>query len=134
MLGELQHTEKFWSGLQHLRSRGCCCRSTRSRSSRQERAAGFAAFIAAAQQHGVAVELLLGEPTWIEPSMRQPRHPGQEPCRLKFAGLHLDIEPHQLYKKEPLTRTQFDNWVDTLHAAAAHRRADRGRRAPALLH
>jgi hypothetical protein len=75
-------------------------------------------FLDNASSKGVSVELLLGEPSWIEEKNR--------PNLIKlidslhgfsFAGLHLDIEPDQIYK-QPLTRDQFDNWVMTMQAAA----------------
>lgn len=75
-------------------------------------------FLDNASSKGVAVELLLGEPSWIEEENR--------PSLIKlidslhgfsFAGLHLDIEPDQIYK-QPLTRNQFDSWVMTMQEAA----------------
>lgn len=75
-------------------------------------------FLDNASSKGVAVELLLGEPSWIEPKSRP------ELIKLikglqgfSFAGLHLDIEPDQIYK-QPLSRGQFDNWVLTMQEAA----------------
>ncbi len=75
-------------------------------------------FLDNAKSKGVAVELLLGEPSWIEPSKRQNLIDLINSLRgFDFAGLHLDIEPDQLYK-QPLKHTQFDAWVQTLQAAA----------------
>jgi hypothetical protein len=76
------------------------------------------AFLSNAQIHGVAVELLLGEPSWIESEHRQKLVDLISSLRgFDFAGLHLDIEPDQLYK-QPLSRAQFDSWVQTMVTAA----------------
>ena len=121
MLAQLQHTEKFWSGLQHLAiSRLLLSLNAQQIEQAKGQPGSLETFIEAAQQHGVAVELLLGEPSWIEPQHRDELITLIKSLRaIPFAGLHLDIEPHQLYKKEPLTKTQFDNWIGTLRAAAA---------------
>lgn len=76
------------------------------------------AFIDKASRKGVAVELLLGEPSWIEEKNRPKLIKLIGSLQgLAFAGLHLDIEPDQIYK-QPLSRAQFDNWVQTMLEAA----------------
>lgn len=75
-------------------------------------------FLDRANGKGVAVELLLGEPSWIEQKNRPKLIQLIDSLHgLAFAGLHLDIEPDQIYP-QPLTRTQFNNWILTLQAAA----------------
>lgn len=75
-------------------------------------------FLDTARSKGVSVELLLGEPSWIEEKNRP------NLIRLidslhgfAFAGLHLDIEPDQIYK-QPLTQAQFNDWIATITQAA----------------
>jgi outer membrane protein TolC len=81
--------------------------------------ASMTAFLDAARNHGVAVELLLGEPTWIVPSNRIRLVEIIRSLRaFKFSGLHLDIEPDQIYS-QPLTQSQFNNWMAVYQAASA---------------
>lgn len=75
-------------------------------------------FLSKARDRDVAVELLLGEPSWIEATQRQDLiHVILSLRGFEFSGLHLDIEPDQIYA-QPLTRAQFNDWVLTLCAAA----------------
>ena len=75
-------------------------------------------FLDAAKHHGMTVELLLGEPSWIEPAQRPKLVAIINGLRgFDFAGLNLDIEPDQIYK-QPLDQAQFDNWMETLRSAA----------------
>lgn len=75
-------------------------------------------FLDAAKHHGMTVELLLGEPSWIEPAQRPKLVAIINNLRgFDFAGLNLDIEPDQIYK-QPLDQAQFDNWMETLRSAA----------------
>ena len=54
-------------------------------------------FLETANDRGVRVDLLLGEPLWILPSHRQDLLTIiQQMADLPFAGLHLDLEPNQL--------------------------------------
>lgn len=54
-------------------------------------------FIEVAHRHGVAVELLLGEPTWILPGHRRDLLAVVQSLKaFAFDGLHLDMEPNQL--------------------------------------
>lgn len=81
-------------------------------------AADLAGFLADAQSHGVAVELLLGDPHWIEPDQRGKLVAIVQSLRgFAFAGLDLDIEPDQLFA-QPLRRSDFEAWAQTLTAAA----------------
>ncbi|MGH8506647.1 MAG: TolC family protein [Stenotrophobium sp.] len=84
----------------------------------QARPEELQAFLSNARAHGVAVDLLLGEPSWIEPEHRQELlNIIGSLSAFNFSGLHLDIEPDQIYR-QPLSRTQFDDWVATLTDAA----------------
>ncbi len=57
-------------------------------------------FIEEMAGHGIAVELLLGEPLWILPRYRQELLEIIEGLgSLSFTGLHLDLEPGQLNQK-----------------------------------
>jgi len=54
-------------------------------------------FIGEAHQRGIAVELLLGEPTWILPGKRRDLMAIVQALEaLPFDGLHLDLEPNQM--------------------------------------
>lgn len=54
-------------------------------------------FIADAHQRGIAVELLLGEPSWILPGKRRDLMAIVQALEaLPFDGLHLDLEPNQM--------------------------------------
>ena len=54
-------------------------------------------FVEVAHRHGVAVELLLGEPTWILPGHRRDLLAVLQSLKaFAFDGLHLDMEPNQL--------------------------------------
>lgn len=54
-------------------------------------------FLAAAKQHGIRVELLLGEPVWILPQYRSALVDLIETfAAFPFEGIHLDLEPDQL--------------------------------------
>ena len=56
------------------------------------------AFISDAARHGVPVELLLGEPSWILPDRRSDLVTIVEQVRdVPFAGIELDMEPDQLH-------------------------------------
>ncbi len=63
-------------------------------------AARFNAFIAQAAAHGVRVELLLGDPSWIvangSPSLERIF---KTLAPLHFAGVHLDLEPNEVHAK-----------------------------------
>lgn len=74
-------------------------------------------FLATASQHGVKVELLLGDPSWIEPAQRPKLVAIVQGLQgFGFAGLNLDIEPDQIYKQ--IDQKHFDDWMETLRAAA----------------
>jgi len=75
-------------------------------------------FIATAHQHGIRVELLLGDPHWLLPELR----PDLlaiigDLAELRFDGLHLDIEPDQLEPKPPRPML-IDEWLETFRQAA----------------
>jgi hypothetical protein len=78
-------------------------------------AAEFNAMIAQGRKHGVAFELLLGDPSWISPSgeasleaiLRRLR-------RLQFAGLNLDLEPNEV-QGQPI-RTVLAHLVTVMRA------------------
>ena len=75
-------------------------------------------FLRNAHKHNVAVELLLGDPSWIESAHRKQLVDLIKSLNgFEFSGLHLDIEPDQIYH-QPLSRSQFNNWVKTMVAAA----------------
>jgi hypothetical protein len=55
------------------------------------------AFLDEARQRGIAVNLLVGEPSWILPEYRRDLlNLVQELSVFEFSGLHLDLEPNQL--------------------------------------
>jgi hypothetical protein len=59
--------------------------------------ATFNALIAQAAQHGVRVELLLGDPSWILPSGTGSLESILHDLRgVRFTGLNLDLEPNQV--------------------------------------
>jgi hypothetical protein len=78
-------------------------------------AASMNAIIAEAAQHGVRVELLLGDPSWIPPSgiasLERILH---QLRRVKFAALDLDLEPNEL--KGVSTVVAFEELVNSMHA------------------
>jgi len=60
-------------------------------------AAEMNALIAAAASHGVRIELLLGDPSWIVPSGYESLTGILHALRaVRFAGLDLDLEPNEL--------------------------------------
>ena len=72
-------------------------------------------FIEQAREQGIDVELLLGEPTWILPGVRQELLAIiQQLQDLPFSGLHLDLEPEQLEFDYEEVATEF---LHTLRAA-----------------
>jgi outer membrane protein TolC len=118
-LVDRQGDEKLWQGLRTIPiNRLLLAMNGQQISEAQVHPDKLRSFIAAAKQHGVAVELLLGEPSWIEAAQRPKLVAIIDGLRgLPFDGLNLDIEPDQLYK-QPITMAQFDAWMETLHAAA----------------
>ncbi|MGH8462187.1 MAG: TolC family protein [Stenotrophobium sp.] len=114
-----QFQPTFWSLLQRLTiSRLMISLNATQIQAAQTRPQELRAFLSNARKHDVAVDLLLGEPSWIEPAHRQELLNIIDSLRaFDFAGLHLDIEPDQIYR-QPLSRAQFDDWVATLAAAA----------------
>jgi len=59
--------------------------------------ATFNAFVADAARHGVGVELLLGDPSWIAPSGIPSLEAILHRLRaVRFAGLNLDLEPNEV--------------------------------------
>lgn len=119
LVSQLQNRDRFWRTLDRLGIRRLLvsldAAQIREVKARPETLAGF---LQNARKRGVAVELLLGEPTWIEARNRPDLvELVSSLWDFSFDGLHLDIEPDQIYK-QPLTREQFDNWVKTMAAAA----------------
>ena len=113
------HSDKFWQGLQAIPvNRLLLALNAQQIGAAQAQPQALHEFIDTARQHGVAVELLLGEPSWIEPAQR-PKLVGiiNSLRGFDFAGLNLDIEPDQLYK-QPIDQAQYNAWMDTLRAAA----------------
>lgn len=73
----------------------------------------------AAHTQGLKVNLLLGDPHWIEPAGRgQLLGLIQRFAGLPFDGLHLDLEVEQLGWPVPDQRVQ--DWLQTLREAKAH--------------
>jgi hypothetical protein len=63
----------------------------------QQNVAPLRAALDSAHEHGLMVELLLGEPSWLLPAHRDELLKIVQDLRaLPFDGLHLDIEPDQL--------------------------------------
>jgi hypothetical protein len=114
-----QQNQKFWQGLKTIPvNRLLLSLDAKQIEEAQSQPQRLQGFLDAAKQHGVAVELLLGDPSWIETAQRGKLTAIIDSLRrFDFAGLNLDIEPDQLYK-QPLTQPQFDAWVETLRAAA----------------
>ena len=120
--GELiagQQDEKYW---QELRNAGVnrllLALNAQQIADAQMQPQKLRGFLDAARRHETPVELLLGEPSWIEPAQRARLVAIVASLRgFDFAGLNLDIEPDQIYK-QPLTQAQFDNWMETLRSAA----------------
>jgi outer membrane protein TolC len=119
LFGRLQNRERYWKFLQRLSiDRLLVSLDAAQIAELRQRPAPLTGFLQNARRRGVKVELLLGEPSWIEPK-------GREALveliaglwDFPFDGLHLDIEPDQIYK-QPLSREQFDNWVRSMTAAA----------------
>lgn len=110
----------FWSGLRRL----SITRLLLSLDAAQIKAAHTQPallndFLDQARARGVAVELLLGEASWIDVAHRADLFRIIQDLReFRFDGLHLDIEPDQIYR-QPLSRAQFEAWVTTLTEAAA---------------
>lgn len=114
-----RNDEKFWQGLQGIPiNRLLLSLNSEQISQAQAQPQALRGFLQAAHRHGVSVELLLGDPSWIQPEHRAKLVSIIDSLRgFDFAGLDLDIEPDQLYK-EPLSQAQFGDWMDTLRAAA----------------
>ncbi|WP_162932119.1 TolC family protein [Solimonas sp. K1W22B-7] len=119
LIGKQQNRDRFWKLLQRL-SIDRLLVSLDAAQIREFRArpAPLSGFLQNARKRGVKVELLLGDAGWIEPKGRE------QLVELisglwdfPFDGLHLDIEPDQVYR-QPLGREQFDNWVKSMQAAA----------------
>jgi hypothetical protein len=78
----------------------------------------LADWLVARRDQGLRVEVLLGEPLWLLPAER-PRLVTiiRALAGLPFAGLHLDIEPHQL-SADRLTEIDAEaEWLATVRAA-----------------
>ncbi len=119
ILQAMQYTEKFWNGLTDISVDRILLALNSAQineaSSNPER---IKSFISKASEYDIKVELLLGEPTWIEPENRE-KLTGiiHALSSIDFSGLHLDIEPNQQYRL-PLNKEQFDKWLMTMAAAA----------------
>ncbi|PID76428.1 MAG: hypothetical protein CSB24_06690 [Deltaproteobacteria bacterium] len=76
-------------------------------------------FLQEAAANGLAIELLLGEPSWILPEHR-PRLLLiiQQLQQFNFAGLHLDLEPNQLDEKRYGTSYLLAQLLRTVEEAA----------------
>lgn len=83
-------------------------------SARQE----LADWLVARRDQGLRVEVLLGEPLWLLPAER-PRLVAiiRALTGLPFAGLHLDIEPHQLSAARLAEIDAEAEWLATVRAA-----------------
>lgn len=114
-----QQDERRWQELQQVPvNRVLLALNARQIAEAQTQPQALRGFLDAARRHGIAVELLLGEPSWIEPAQRPKLVAIINSLRgFDFAGLNLDIEPDQIYK-QPLDQAQFDNWMETLRSAA----------------
>jgi hypothetical protein len=78
-------------------------------------AASMNALIAQAAQHGVRVELLLGDPSWILPSgVSGLKKIIAALHRVQFSGLDLDLEPNEV-SGVPI-QTVFADLVAAMHA------------------
>lgn len=119
LFGKLQNRERYWKLLQRLSiDRLLISLDAAQIAELRQRPAPLTGFLQNARKRGVKVELLLGEPTWIEPKGREQLVELISALwDFPFDGLHLDIEPDQIYK-QPLSREQFDNWVKSMTAAA----------------
>ena len=74
-------------------------------------------FLNCARIHGLSVELLLGEPTWILPAFRKDLlRIIDELKNFPFDGLHLDLEPDQLNTKEYSREYLLEQLIQTLQA------------------
>ena len=119
LFSRLQNRERYWKFLRRLSiDRLLVSLDAAQIAELRQRPAPLSGFLQNARKRGVKVELLLGEPTWIEPKGRE------QLVELiaglwdfPFDGLHLDIEPDQIYQ-QPLSREQFDNWVRSMTTAA----------------
>ena len=78
----------------------------------------LADWLVARRDQGLRVELLLGEPLWMLPAER-PRLLAiiRTLTGLPFAGLHLDIEPHQLSAAQLAEIDAAAEWLATVRAA-----------------
>ena len=86
--------------------------------SRQKGAAEMNEMIAQSAQHGVRVELLLGDPSWIVPSgVANLENILKRLRAVKFAGLDLDLEPNEV--KGISTVAAFKDLVASMHAYIA---------------
>jgi hypothetical protein len=78
-------------------------------------AAAMNAVISEASRHGVNVELLLGDPSWIPPSgIASLTHILHELRAVHFSAVDLDLEPNQL--AGPTTAAVFKELVASMHA------------------
>lgn len=76
------------------------------------------AFMALADKHDVAVDLLLGEPEWARQEQRDKLFDIITNLnKLPFDGLNLDIEPDSL--KQPVSSALLKDWLETLRIANA---------------
>ena len=78
----------------------------------------LADWLVARRDQGLRVEVLLGEPLWLLPAER-PRLVAiiRALAGLPFAGLHLDIEPHQLSAARLAEIEVETEWLATVRAA-----------------
>ncbi len=75
-------------------------------------------FARAADEQGIGVHLLLGEPTWILPGHREKLVTLVKRLRaLPFSGLHLDLEPNQLEEEKLGTGYLLQELLKTLSVA-----------------
>lgn len=119
LISKQQYTDEFWKGLNKLAiSRLLLSLDSAQITRAQTNPDSLRNFLSAARKHGIAVELLLGEPTWITaPGRAQLASLIKSLDSFDFAGLNLDIEPDQIYR-QPLSHQQFDDWLATLKLAA----------------
>ncbi|NTV11502.1 MAG: TolC family protein, partial [Zoogloea sp.] len=75
-------------------------------------------FLAAAHRKGIAVDLLLGDPGWLDPAGRAALLADlRRLSRFRFDGLNLDLERSQL---PPADREHYPQWlIDTISEVAA---------------
>lgn len=119
LISRLQNRDRFWKLLKRLSiDRLMVSLDAKQIAEYRARPAPLTGFLQNARKRGVKVELLLGDPGWIEPKGRE-QLAGliSSLWDFPFDGLHLDIEPDQVFK-QPLTREQYDNWVKSMLAGA----------------